>query len=40
MAEVDFVEPVPGEMRRGSNRPAQIYRLKEARSTAFFDRVL
>ena len=40
MAEADFVEPVPGEMRRASNRPAQLYRLKQARSTAFFDRTI
>jgi len=40
IAEVDFVEPVPGEMRRGSNRPAQIYRQKEARSTVLFDRTI
>jgi 8-oxo-dGTP diphosphatase len=40
VAEADFVEPVPGEMRRASNRPAQIYRLKEARSTTFFDRTI
>jgi 8-oxo-dGTP diphosphatase len=40
VAEVDFVEPVTGEMRRGSNRPAQIYRLKKARSTILFDRTI
>jgi ADP-ribose pyrophosphatase YjhB (NUDIX family) len=40
MAEADFVEPIPGEMRRASNRPAQLYRLKQARSTAFFDRTI
>ncbi len=40
MAEADFVEPVPGEMRRASNRPAQIYRLKEGLETVFFDRTI
>jgi hypothetical protein len=40
VAEADFVEPVPGEMRRASNRPAQVYRLKKARSITFFDRTI
>jgi ADP-ribose pyrophosphatase YjhB (NUDIX family) len=40
VAEANFVEPVEGEMRRGSNRPAQIYRLKKARSTMLFDRTI
>lgn len=40
IAEVDFIEPISGEMRRGSNRPAQLYRLKQAHSTAFFDRTI
>jgi 8-oxo-dGTP diphosphatase len=40
VAEADFVEPVPGEMRRASNRPAQIYRLKPGRATIFFDRTI
>ncbi|MFS8046317.1 NUDIX hydrolase [Rhizobium sp. BR 314] len=40
IAEVDFVEPIAGEMRRASNRPAQLYRLKQARSTVFFDRTI
>jgi 8-oxo-dGTP diphosphatase len=40
IAEVGFVEPVPGEMRRASNRPAQIYRVKQGRSTVLFDRTL
>jgi len=40
IAEVGFVEPVPGEMRRASNRPAQIYRVKQGRSTILFDRTL
>ncbi|MBS0642721.1 MAG: NUDIX domain-containing protein [Acetobacteraceae bacterium] len=40
IAEVDFVEPVPSAMRRGSNRPAQIYRVKPGLGTAFFDRTI
>ncbi len=40
IAEVDFIEPITGEMRRASNRPAQLYRLKQARSTVFFDRTI
>ncbi|RJF86815.1 NUDIX domain-containing protein [Oleomonas cavernae] len=37
IAREDFLEPVEGEMRRASNRPAQIYRLKPGQATAFFD---
>ena len=40
IAEANFVEPVPGAMRRGSNRPAQLYRLRRARSTVLFDRTI
>jgi len=40
IAEADFAEPIPGAMRRASNRPAQLYRLKQARSTTFFDRTI
>jgi 8-oxo-dGTP diphosphatase len=40
LAEADFLEPVPGAMRRASNRPAQIYRLKEAQSLVLFDRTI
>lgn len=40
IAEVDFIEPIAGEMRRASNRPAQLYRLRQASSTAFFDRTI
>ena len=40
MAEADFFEAVPGALRRASNRPAQIYRLREPRSTVLFDRTL
>lgn len=40
MAEADFVEPVPGERRHASNRPAQLYRVKPGRATIFFDRTI
>jgi ADP-ribose pyrophosphatase YjhB (NUDIX family) len=40
VAEADFVEPVAGEMRRASNRPAQLYRLKQRSSTHYFDRTI
>lgn len=40
MAEADFVEPIEGELRRASNRPAQLYRLKEAGRTTLFDRLI
>lgn len=40
IAEVDFLEAIPGEMRRGSNRPAQLYRLRPGAETVFFDRLL
>ena len=40
VAEADFLEPVPGEKRPASNRPAQLYRLKAQRAPVFFDRTL
>ena len=40
MAEADFVEAIPGEMRRGSNRPAKIYRTRKGYETVFFDRTI
>ena len=39
VAEADFLEPIEGEMRRASNRPAQVFRLKD-RSLALFDRTI
>lgn len=30
LADRELVEPVPGLMRTGANRPAQVYRLREA----------
>jgi len=40
MAEADFLEPVAGERRHASNRPAQIYRIKHGLATIFFDRTI
>jgi 8-oxo-dGTP diphosphatase len=40
VAEASFVEPVVGEMRRASNRPAQIYRVKQGHETVFFNRTI
>jgi ADP-ribose pyrophosphatase YjhB (NUDIX family) len=40
VAEADFVEPIVGEMRRASNRPAQLFRAKPGRATTFFDRTI
>jgi ADP-ribose pyrophosphatase YjhB (NUDIX family) len=40
VAEADFVEPIPGEMRRASNRPAQLFRTKKRQTTTFFDRTI
>jgi 8-oxo-dGTP diphosphatase len=40
VAEADFVEPMVGEMRRASNRPAQLFRIRPGQTTAFFDRTL
>ena len=40
MAEAAFLEPVAGEKRPASNRPAQLYRIKRGRGTIFFDRTI
>lgn len=40
MAEADFVEPVEGQRRLGSNRPAQFYRIKPGHDMIFFDRTI
>jgi len=40
IAEADFLEPVPGEKRPASNRPAQLYRLKARATPVFFNRTL
>ena len=40
MAEADFIEPLAGEKRPASNRPAQLYRIKPGRETIFFNRTI
>jgi ADP-ribose pyrophosphatase YjhB (NUDIX family) len=40
IAEADFLEPVPGEKRPASNRPAQMYQIKRGLTTIFFDRTI
>jgi ADP-ribose pyrophosphatase YjhB (NUDIX family) len=40
IAEADFLEPVPGEKRPASHRPAQIYQIKRGLTTIFFDRTI
>jgi ADP-ribose pyrophosphatase YjhB (NUDIX family) len=40
IAEANFLEPIPGEKRPASNRPAQIYRIKPGCATIFFDRTI
>jgi ADP-ribose pyrophosphatase YjhB (NUDIX family) len=40
MAEANFLEPIPGEKRAASNRPAQFYRVKPGLRTIFFDRTI
>lgn len=34
----DFLEEIPGRMRHGSNRPAQLYRRREQCDTVYFSR--
>ncbi|NLR74574.1 NUDIX hydrolase [Leeia aquatica] len=36
----DFLEEVPGKMRHGSNRPAQLYRLRPELGTHYYPRLL
>jgi len=38
--EADIVEPIPGEMRLGNFRPAQMYRVKKGCGVHFFQRTL
>jgi ADP-ribose pyrophosphatase YjhB (NUDIX family) len=40
IAEADFLEPIEGEKRPASNRPAQMYRVKRGCQTIFFDRTI
>ncbi|WP_156398093.1 MULTISPECIES: NUDIX domain-containing protein [unclassified Duganella] len=38
--EGDFLEEIPGKQRHGSNRPAQMYRLRAGHPTVYFNRVM
>ncbi|SHH70098.1 NUDIX domain-containing protein [Massilia sp. CF038] len=38
--EGDFLEPVAGKQRHGSNRPAQIYRIRQDRPLVYFNRAM
>lgn len=40
IASVDFIEPIAGAMRHGSNRPAQLYRVRQGQAAIFFDRTI
>jgi ADP-ribose pyrophosphatase YjhB (NUDIX family) len=40
IAEANFLEPISGEKRLASNRPAQMYRIKPGCATIFFDRTI
>jgi len=40
IVEANFLEPIPGEKRPASNRPAQMYRIKPGYATIFFDRTI
>lgn len=36
----DFLEEIAGRQRHGSNRPAQLYRLREGRPVVYFNRTV
>lgn len=38
--EGDYLEAIPGSLRLGSNRPAQLYRLRPQAETIFFSRIM
>lgn len=40
IAAMDFLEPIAGEQRRGSNRPAQLFRARDTRELVLFDRLV
>ncbi len=40
IAEMDFLEPLEGERRSASNRPAQLWQVKPGHRTVFFDRTI
>ena len=38
--EGDFLEEVPGKQRHGSNRPAQLYRVRDGQPLVYFNRTM
>lgn len=40
IAAMDFLEPIAGKQRRGSNRPAQLFRARDTRELVLFDRLV
>lgn len=38
--EGDFLEEIPGKQRHGSNRPAQLYRLRAGYEVVYFNRTM
>jgi 8-oxo-dGTP diphosphatase len=40
LAELDFLEAVRGEVKSGAHRPAQLYRVRKARSLVVFDKTM
>jgi len=36
--EGDFLEDIPGKMRHASNRPAQLYRIRQGHPTVYFNK--
>jgi 8-oxo-dGTP diphosphatase len=40
IAAMDFLVPVEGEQRRGSNRPAQLFRPRDPEAVVLFDRLV
>ncbi|WP_379674732.1 NUDIX hydrolase [Massilia antarctica] len=38
--EGDFLDEIPGKQRHGSNRPAQLYRIRSGQPTVFFSRTM
>ncbi|HEY0065446.1 MAG TPA: NUDIX domain-containing protein [Telluria sp.] len=38
--EGDFLEAIPGRQRHGSNRPAQLYRLRKDKPLVYFNRMM
>ena len=36
----DFLEAIPGRQRHASNRPAQIYKIRDGHPTVYYDRTM